>query len=92
MKDAQFHWTDACQTMFAKLKKRLSTTPILCGINWDLPFHISSYASDTAIGICWGSRKAIIRKLSITSVIIWPLLNLLHSNQEIISCCHLCHQ
>ena len=54
MKDVQFIWNDACQTTFTKLKKRLSTTPILRVANWALPFHISSDASDTAIGAVLG--------------------------------------
>ena len=50
MKDTQFVWTGACQEAFAELKKRLSTTPILRGHNWTLPFHISFDALDTTIG------------------------------------------
>ena len=50
MKDAQFVWSKACQTAFDELKERLSIAPILRGPNWALPFHISSDASDTAIG------------------------------------------
>ena len=49
MKDVQFTWNKACQTTFVKLKEKLSTSPILRGTNWALPFHISSNASDTAI-------------------------------------------
>ena len=56
MKDVQFIWNDACQTMFTELKKRLSTTPILRGPNWDLPFHISSDAFDTSIGVVLGQQ------------------------------------
>ena len=54
MKDVQFIWNDACQTTFTELKKRMSIAPILRGGNWDLPFHISSYASDTTIGAVLG--------------------------------------
>ena len=50
MKDVQFTWNDACKTTFVKLKEKFSTTPILRGGNWALPFHISSNASETAIG------------------------------------------
>ena len=49
-------WSVACQTAFDKLKERLSTTPILRGPNWTLPFHISSDASDTAIGVVLGQQ------------------------------------
>ena len=54
MKDMQFVWNEACQTTFVKLKENLSTAPILRGPNWTLPFHISSDASDTAIGAVLG--------------------------------------
>ena len=57
IKDAHFFWTEACQAAFAKLKRRLSTTPILRGPNWALPFHISFDASDTTIGVVLGQQK-----------------------------------
>ena len=56
MKDAQFVWKNACQATFSELKKRLSTTPILRGPNWALPFHISSDALDTTIGVVLGQQ------------------------------------
>ena len=56
MKDVQFIWNDACQTSFTKLKRRMSIAPILRGPNWALPFHISSNASDTAIGEVLGQQ------------------------------------
>ena len=56
MKDVQFIWNDACHTGFTKIKKRLSTTLILRGANWDLPFQISSDSSDTAIGAVLGQQ------------------------------------
>ena len=56
MKDVQFVWNEACQTTFVKLKEKLSTPPILRWPNWTLPFHISSDASDTAIGAVLGQK------------------------------------
>ena len=41
---------------FVKLKEKLSTAPILRGPNWTLPLHISSDASDTAIGAVLGQQ------------------------------------
>ena len=58
MKDVQFVWNEACQTMFVKLKEKLSIAPILRGPNWTLPFHISSDASDIAIGAVLGQQDA----------------------------------
>ena len=56
MKDVQFAWNEACQTAFVKLKEKLSISPILRGPNWTLPFHISSDASNVAIGAVLGQH------------------------------------
>jgi hypothetical protein len=50
IKDAHFVWDSQCQTAFEILKEKLSTTPVLQGPNWSLPFHISTNASDTTLG------------------------------------------
>jgi hypothetical protein len=39
------------------LKKKLSSTPILRGPNWYLPFHIYTDASDTTLGAVLGKRE-----------------------------------
>jgi len=57
MKNAEFKWTDDCQKAFNELKHQLSTAPILRGPDWALPFHISSDASDTAIGAFLGQEE-----------------------------------
>ena len=56
MKDVQFVWNEACQTVFVKLKENFSIAPILRGPDWTLPFHIYSDASDTAIGAVLGQQ------------------------------------
>ena len=56
MKDVEFVWSEACQIAFVKLKEKLSIAPILRGPNWTLPFHISSDASDIAIGAVLGQQ------------------------------------
>ena len=42
--------------MHVELKKRMSKSPVFRGANWSLPFHISSYASDTTIGAVLGQQ------------------------------------
>ena len=42
--------------MFTELKKRISIDPNLMGANWALPFHISSNASNNAIGAVLGQQ------------------------------------
>jgi hypothetical protein len=57
MKNVEFKWTKFCQEAFSTLKHQLSTAPILRGPDWTLPFHISSDASDTAIGAVLGQEE-----------------------------------
>eukprot|EP00253_Pinus_taeda_P022346 PITA_22346 len=57
MKNVEFKWTDLCQKAFDELKHHLSTTPILRGPYWALPFHISSDALDTAIRAVLGQEE-----------------------------------
>eukprot|EP00253_Pinus_taeda_P023260 PITA_23260 len=56
-KNVEFKWTDDCEKAFDQLKHHLSTAPILRGPDWALPFHISSDASDTAIGAVLGQQQ-----------------------------------
>lgn len=56
-KDIEFQWTTNCQNAFEILKENLSITPILRGPNWSLPLHISTDASDTAIGASLGQKE-----------------------------------
>jgi len=49
-----FIWTDKCDIAFEDLKHLVSIALVLRGPNWDSPFHISSNASDTAIGAVLG--------------------------------------
>eukprot|EP00253_Pinus_taeda_P004093 PITA_04093 len=49
-KNVEFKWTANCEKAFDQLKHQLSIAPILRGPDWALPFHISSDASNTAIG------------------------------------------
>jgi hypothetical protein len=57
MKNVEFKWTNFCQEAFNTLKCQLSTATILSGPDWTLPFHISSNASDTAIGAVLGQEE-----------------------------------
>jgi hypothetical protein len=56
-KDVEFLWTNSCQTTFETLKEKLFVAPVLRGPNWSLPFHISTDASDTTIGVVLGQRE-----------------------------------
>eukprot|EP00253_Pinus_taeda_P020894 PITA_20894 len=56
-KNAEFKWTDNCGKAFYQLKHQFSIAPILRGPDWELPFHISFDASDTAIGAVLGQEE-----------------------------------
>jgi hypothetical protein len=49
-KDTTFLLDSQCQIAFEILKEKLSTTPVLRGPNWSLPFHICTDASNTTLG------------------------------------------
>ena len=57
VKDVNFIWEDSCQKAFEDLKLKLSETPILRAPNWTLPFHISTDASDSALGVVLGQKE-----------------------------------
>jgi hypothetical protein len=52
--NVEFQWSDKCDVAFAELKRLVSTTSVLRGPNWKLPFHISSDASDITKGTVLG--------------------------------------
>lgn len=39
-KDVKFEWSDKYEEDFNEIQSRLSTSPILCGPKWTLPFHV----------------------------------------------------
>ena len=49
-KNVKFVWTEECCQAFVKLKKRLTTAPVLSYPNFDLPFQLDTDASDSGIG------------------------------------------
>eukprot|EP00253_Pinus_taeda_P013231 PITA_13231 len=53
-KDSEFLWSESCQEALEPLEDKLTTTPILQGPNWYLPFHIHVDASHKAIGAAMG--------------------------------------
>ena len=56
IKDAPFIFDESCLDAFAKLKKLLTSSPIIQPPNWDLPFEIMCDASDYAVGAVLGQR------------------------------------
>ena len=57
MKDVEFHWNSNCQIAFQILKEKISTTPVLRGPDWKLPFYISTDALDTTVVGVLGQKE-----------------------------------
>jgi hypothetical protein len=55
--NVEFQWTDKCNVAFVGLKSMISTAWVLRGLNWKIPFHISTDASDIAIGVFLGQEE-----------------------------------
>ncbi|KAJ9561139.1 hypothetical protein OSB04_006299 [Centaurea solstitialis] len=56
-KDTPFSFNDSCLEAFEKLKKELTSAPIIQPPDWTLPFELMCDASDFAIGVVLGQRK-----------------------------------
>jgi len=54
------------------LKTRISEAPILRGPNWKLPFHISTDASDTTLGVVLGQKDLVPYAIYYTSKNLTP--------------------
>jgi hypothetical protein len=52
--NVEFQCSDKCDVAFARLKKLISTVPVLRGPNSKIRFQISTDASDIAIGVVLG--------------------------------------
>jgi len=55
--NVDFLWIEKFERAFQDLKKLVSTAVVLRGPNWELPFQISSDASNTAIGAVLGQEE-----------------------------------
>ena len=49
-KDTPFHWTTQATDAFEELKKRMTEAPVLCIPDAELPFTVTTDASDFAVG------------------------------------------
>ena len=72
-KDYEFKWSLDFQSAFEALKTRISKAPILRGPNWKLPFHISTDASDTALGAVLVPKDLVPYAIYYTSKNLTPL-------------------
>ncbi|GKB13121.1 putative nucleotidyltransferase, ribonuclease H [Tanacetum coccineum] len=56
MKDAKFDFSEDCKKAFNKLKEKLTTTPIITSLDWNVPFELMCDANDFAVGSVLGQR------------------------------------
>ena len=52
--DVPFEWTSQCQEAFDKLKRLLTTAPIIRPPDWTLPFELMCDVSDFVVGAVLG--------------------------------------
>jgi hypothetical protein len=50
-KTKSFIWTTKCQESWDQIKQKYMEAPILIPPNWQLEFHVHTYASLLAIGV-----------------------------------------
>ncbi|XP_027171986.1 uncharacterized protein LOC113771612 [Coffea eugenioides] len=55
-KDVSFEFDEKCEEAFEKLKKLLTSPPVIQPPDWNLPFEIMCDASDYAVGAVLGQR------------------------------------
>ncbi|XP_071939268.1 uncharacterized protein [Coffea arabica] len=55
-KDVSFEFDEECEEAFEKLKKLLTSPPVIQPPDWNLPFEIMCDASDYAVGAVLGQR------------------------------------
>jgi len=88
-KDCEFNWNPNCQLAFETLKEKKFEAPILRGPNWKLPFHISTDASDTALGVVLGQKYLITYAIYYTSKNLTPIeLNYTMTKKEFLAVVH----
>ena len=56
-KDLDFVWIEDCDAAFTRIKELVHSAPILRGLDWALPFHIHTDASQTTIGAILGQQE-----------------------------------
>ena len=57
VKDTPFEFTNECLCAFDRLKKELTSAPIMVAPDWTLPFELMCDASNHAVGAVLGQRK-----------------------------------
>ena len=79
-----------CQFFFQILKEKLSTTLVVRGPDWKLPFHISTDASDTAVGgvLCQNEETQTYAIYFINKKLTHADLNYTTTEKEILAVIH----
>ena len=71
------------------MKAKISEGPILRGPNWKLPFHISTYALDIALGVVLGKKYLTPYVIYYTSKNLTPIeLHYIVTEKEFLAIVH----
>ena len=57
MHGVPFYFDKKCMTMFTTLKDKLTSTPIVIALDWELPFELMCDVSDYVVGAVLGQQK-----------------------------------
>eukprot|EP00253_Pinus_taeda_P035396 PITA_35396 len=88
-KDYEFKWGPDYQLAFETLKTKIYEVPILRGPNWKIPFHISTDASDTILGVVLGQKYLVPYAIYYTSKNLTPTeLNYIVTEKEFLVVVH----
>lgn len=63
-KGVPFHWSDECKEAKMKLMRIITSDPILCLPNWQLPFELTADASHVGGGACLYQRDSSCSKFN----------------------------
>ena len=66
-KDNSFHFNDECLIAFDRLKKELTSAPIIISPDWSLPFELICDASDYVVEAVLGQKKGCMLSIMLTN-------------------------
>ena len=59
MHGVPFFFDEKCMTSFTTLKYKLTSTPIVIALDWELPFKLMCDTSDYAVGTIYSANKTL---------------------------------
>lgn len=85
-KEVEFIWTPECNEAILQLKECFTTTLVLKGPDWSIPFHLHTDASDYVVGVVLGQKHTNIENVIyyISKSLHGPELNYIVTKKELL--------